>query len=475
MFAKATRNFVSEIDPDGRLVPVVCLNNADNLLPLSLVLIRKRFWFWQQTRYQPSDFTLNDVLAGDQAIQPAVAENPFLKYAGTFGDNLNAKAETELIDGNIGFEGKMTSKLVSSFGLLKKDEVDVQKLLHDSKDKSLDLQHSLIKQTLRKKREVFGIVKERIFTTQECSVTEELEGEGTCSGLLGSLFHRKIKVSVKESGGYQSDSNVSLQIPANTVIAYSIIELDVKVTGQFELCLLPDALGGFEEDSTDSVKLITFCTVPRESPRSVLQAELDRVKSELQAMSGLPQDVRSSLFRDIRDIMKDKSALGFLEALLDQLCDGITPDLSTVEYPILRSTIQSVLDQMPNTNGAEDTPASASPNITAVHMLISALDEMPDDCLSLLGSCCSPRLLQALQALVDGLAGSRLSSLTDDALLPLAEEETYRQAENLFGSCDVTLLKEGTTVEINTGSQSDTRPLVLCIAVRGLAILGNRE
>lgn len=36
---------------------------------------------------------------------------------------------------NLNVEGKDTSKLQSSFGRLKKEEVDVQKLLRDSKDK----------------------------------------------------------------------------------------------------------------------------------------------------------------------------------------------------------------------------------------------------------------------------------------------------------------------------------------------------
>ncbi|CDQ85995.1 unnamed protein product [Oncorhynchus mykiss] len=52
---------------------------------------------------------------------------------------------------------------------------------------------------------------------------------------------------MKHSGSTQTDSDVSLGIPANTVMAYSLIELYVKCNGKFELCLICNN-GGFEID-----------------------------------------------------------------------------------------------------------------------------------------------------------------------------------------------------------------------------------
>lgn len=41
------------------------------------------------------------------------------------------------------------------------------------------------------------------------------------------------QVSVKNSGSLYMDSKVSLEIPAQTVLAYSIIELEVKAHGKY--------------------------------------------------------------------------------------------------------------------------------------------------------------------------------------------------------------------------------------------------
>lgn len=65
MFAKATKNLVSEIDADGSLIPVSRLNDSDGLAPLALVIKRNRYWFWQWPKYLTSDFKLNDVLVGE--------------------------------------------------------------------------------------------------------------------------------------------------------------------------------------------------------------------------------------------------------------------------------------------------------------------------------------------------------------------------------------------------------------------------
>jgi hypothetical protein len=69
MFSTATRNFVEEID-DGSLVPVSSLIDSDKLVPLSLIVKRKRFWIWQKPKYLPTDFTLSDVLTGDTPLTP---------------------------------------------------------------------------------------------------------------------------------------------------------------------------------------------------------------------------------------------------------------------------------------------------------------------------------------------------------------------------------------------------------------------
>ncbi|MEQ2198158.1 hypothetical protein XENOCAPTIV_008719 [Xenoophorus captivus] len=115
MFAVATKNFVEEVDDGGLLIPMCSLNDTVGLL--TVVVKRKRFWFWQKPKYLPTDFSLNDLLTGDSP------------------GNMEAK----FVEANLSLESKDSSKLQSSFGTLKKEEVEVQKLLRDSKDRSAPL------------------------------------------------------------------------------------------------------------------------------------------------------------------------------------------------------------------------------------------------------------------------------------------------------------------------------------------------
>lgn len=76
MFATATRNFVEEVDHGGSLIPVSSLN--DSIALLTVVVKRKRFWFWQKPKYLPTDFILNDILTGDTPIKPGKHQTPSL-------------------------------------------------------------------------------------------------------------------------------------------------------------------------------------------------------------------------------------------------------------------------------------------------------------------------------------------------------------------------------------------------------------
>lgn len=72
MFSKATANFVRQIDPEGSLIHVSRLNDSHKLVPMALVVKRNRIWFWQRPKYQPTDFTLSDLLQGDRVLSPGM-------------------------------------------------------------------------------------------------------------------------------------------------------------------------------------------------------------------------------------------------------------------------------------------------------------------------------------------------------------------------------------------------------------------
>lgn len=66
-----------------------------------------------------------------------VVEADFIKYDGTYGDHIQGTVGANFANSSLNLEGKDSSKLQSSFGSLKKEEVDVQKLLRDTKGRSV--------------------------------------------------------------------------------------------------------------------------------------------------------------------------------------------------------------------------------------------------------------------------------------------------------------------------------------------------
>ncbi|XP_062848451.1 gasdermin Eb [Trichomycterus rosablanca] len=479
MFAKATSKFVSEIDPDGCLIPVSRLNESDNLTLLSLVIKRNRYWFWQRPKYLPSDFSLNHILLGDEPVDPGMIETDFLKYKSTLENNTSGAAEAGIGPGNVNLEGKGSSKLASSFGNLKKQEMDVQKVLRDTKTRRLDLQHSLVRQTLARRHEVFALVKERIVTTQTCSITEEVQGGASCAAFLGLTVPKKIQVSVK-NGSHHSESNVCLEIPAKTALAYCLIELSVKNTGHFELCLLSGSNGGFEVDGPVNASAALLYGAPPEPPLRQLQNELEKLQEHFEVLSGLPVSTRSALLRQLTLLLKDRAAIGALDLALEDLCLGKQPDLGALDkVPSLKEAVQTTLELLQENEDGDHAPAESvtserrlHPSVfTATSVLTSALEEMSDSTLSALESCCQESTLQALHLLVQNVTGNRKCSVKEGALARLAGDEAYDGARRLFASSGVTLRRDGDSIQAHVDSQQGHQPLILCVAICGLASL----
>ncbi|KAK6491363.1 gasdermin-E-like [Huso huso] len=501
MFAKATSNFVKQIDSDGELIPVARLNDSDKLQPLCLVIKRKRFWFWQKPKYISSPFTLSDVLTGDKPIKPVVVDSDFLKYEGTFGDIIGGNVETEVGNLNISMEGKGSSKLQSSFGDLRKQEVDVLHLLQDSEERVINMDHPFVQQTRERPNEVFGVLKEKVITTQKCLISEQVQEEGQCGSMLG-LRAKRIKVSVQENGNMQKDSSVVLEIPPETVLAYSIIELSIKTDGQYELCLLPDKCGGFEAETRKkpvSPELQSLVdgpmdepmepdggwvqrkrsedvrNIPSEAPLSVLKQDLEEFKTQFKPFAEMPEDKRSALFKMVNKVLYDKAVLIVVENVLEQLSSGDKPDLTELEElnPSQKACATALLQAIGYSCEKEskvmemDSLHRSPCLLTATHFLTSAMEEMSNSSLSELASCCDLQIIHALCSLLSSITAEGNSSLET----PLIEEKTFHIAEHLFALSNINLQKDQSAVRATTGKQPGFLPLILCIAVSGLATL----
>ncbi|XP_041726374.1 gasdermin-E-like isoform X1 [Coregonus clupeaformis] len=438
MFSKATKAFVKDTDHDGRLIPVSSLNDTDKLNLRSLIVKTRHRCFWQEPKYQSPGFTLSDVLKprepGDAPLSPTVKECDFVDYSGTFGDkkemNADGNVQAKVADFKLTVGGKWFTKQKLSLGSLNKEKVDVKELYNYSKDRVLDMSHPVIKQTRVNPRAVLGVLTERIMTSLPCPVTNNVRMHGNVGANVSTCVALRGKASMKQSGSTQTDSDVSLGTPANTVMAYSLIELFVKCNGQFEL---------------------------------------EKLSSHFRLLSVLPAAKRSSLLQLLKTTMEDGEAVSVLESVLDRTCDGETPDLGDLEESE-RETVQAILDLVDQCVGKDEIRSSL---LTAIHLIVSAMDGMTDEGLSVLGSCCSPPVLQALQILVQHVAAGsgETLSLRDAGLAVLTEEEVFGRTESLFGHSKVTLKREEDTLRTEMKDQPGYLPLVMSITVKGLASL----
>lgn len=480
MFSKATANFVRQIDPEGSLIHVSRVNDSHKLVPMALVVKRNRIWFWQRPKYQPTVFTLSDLLQGDKVLSPGVSETEFLTYKGTFRDKLSGKLDTDAGSVSVTLEGRGTSKLQSSFGKLKKEELDVKKLLRDSSDRHVNMQHKLVQQ-LEKRAEVLAVVKERILTTSSCSVTQTKKEQCTFQGVLGlvGMLGSSVKVCVKDSNNIEAGSDVSLEIPAGTVIAYSILELEIKKSGHYDICLQPGTIGGIEADSTelswpshDSLSMVDGkCNgekAPEKGPLSVLQNGSQEM--DLSPLAELPQSTRWALFKGLQETLRDGSDLLNLQCELEDLCCGETPDMANHEELTESQTklVSAILDGLGVDCLTENTQGAAYLN--AAHLLVSAMEELPDETLSLLSESC-PDFLEAFDTLLCSLKENNEPLSIQCPPVLLQDSQAFQLAEQLLSSTNVTLRRDTDALWVEAGSKAVVQLLVLCLSVRGLTLL----
>ncbi|XP_031710053.1 gasdermin-E-like [Anarrhichthys ocellatus] len=467
MFSKATANFLRQIDPEGSLIHVSRVNDSKKLVPMALVVKRNRIWFWKRPKYQPTDFTLSDLLQGDTVLSPDVSETEFLTYKGTFRGNLSGTLETEAGSASVTLEGRGSSKLQSCFGNLKKEELDVKKLLRDSSSRLVDMQKPLVQQ-LEKRADVLAVVKERILTTDSCSITQTKSEQCIFQGILGLLGMLGNSVKVKDSNNIEAESDVSLEIPSGTVIAYSVLELEIKKNGHYDICLQPGTIGGIEADSPvswpshHSLDMVDGGCNGKMVPEKVALSELPNGSEEmdLSPLAELPQSPRWALFKRLQETLRDRTALSYMECLLEELCSGETLDIAKHEElsESQRRSLSALLDTL--------NPA----RLNAAHLLVSAMEELPDQTLSLLSES-RPDFLEAFDALMCSLQKSSEPLSIQCLPVPLQDNQAFQLAEQLLSSTNVTLKRDSYRLWSETGNEAGVLPLVLSLSIHGLSLL----
>ncbi|KAG8139108.1 hypothetical protein E2320_001880 [Naja naja] len=497
MFAKATKTFVKEVDSGGNLISVSSLNNLDKVEFLNLVTKKKKTWCWQNPKYHLSSVSLNDLLAEDMRgpIKPVIVESDFVKYEGKFEDCIKGSIDTSLGRINLGSGGSDVVESLSSFGNLKKQEVDLHKLMKDVKERSINLQASLLEPMLERKNDVLCILTEKILTTQKCLISEHIQKEEKIAGMVG-INAKIIKVSVNENGNMMMNSNVVLEIPAPTAIAYGIIELYIKHDGQFELCLLHDQRGGFEKgaiegpsyhssafkdaccphhfDVVDSEKLSgPESPIPSDASLNILSKDVLQLKTQFQPFMNLSEEKRRALYKMICDLLLHEETVLQLENVLDSLCSERSPgiiameELKSPEKPCLEEFLQLVDVHLQSKHQIYNKEL-----LLAAHFLLSALAELSSYSLMLLLACCDLQLVPTLCFLPNMTSEDGTVTLADPVLAPLADPGKFQIAQRLFALSNINLEMTESSIKAVTMKRTIFSPIILYIALNGLHVLG---
>ncbi|KAF7686222.1 gasdermin-E [Silurus meridionalis] len=510
MFEKVTHSLLHRTDQDGTLIAVSRLNDSEKLKPLAVVIKCPRTWFWQRSKYKPTDFTLNDLLQG-KPIEPVIEKKVFLnKYEETQKGSVTGSGEIDMTGVSMEAKGHGKANILSSLGTLHKESVIMRHFLKDSKDRKVDLEHNLIKH-IQGKNQFFTLVKERIFTTCDSTINFSELREGSCTAIL--QFICPAKVRLYQSICLQNTRDVAIAIPPHTVVAYSVFKISIKSDGDYEVDVSPD---GIKKDcittqcSTEEVDGLQPQTqITEESSLSALGKELTNLKATLCELAHLPTKTRVTLLNLFQEILPDPTLLSTLEDKLKKICDEslsdshpYLPDTSNELIDRFLDSLQSdtdnrnrvfkpngLLQTISNQKGsqsaaanwtADNTSHNASPVkptsrrqliLIAMHMLISAAEELTSNDLAWLMKC-SSNTINGLHYLVTRLTNASRVPFCELNFL-LGDGEVAQEVELLFNSSNITLKKDNKELYAEIESGNTVLPFVLCIVIHGLAYLND--
>lgn len=247
-----------------------------------------------------------------------------------------------------------------------------------------------------------------------------------------------------EDGTITTDTNVMLEIPAATTIAYGIMELYVKKDGQFATLHLERSFRSFAVLPAQQ-QMALFCILQK----ILFDEEL------LRALEQVCDDVAGGLW--------SSQAILAMEELTGSQQQDLTAFLKLVGY--------RVQGEHP---GPQDEVSNQKLFATA-YFLVSALAEMPDNATVFLGTCCKLHVIPSLCHLLHALSDDSVCDFQDPTLAPLRDTERFGIVQRLFASADIALERMQFSAKATILKDSCMFPLILCITLSGLYTLSKEH
>ncbi|XP_062291096.1 uncharacterized protein LOC133995635 [Scomber scombrus] len=267
----------------------------------------------------------------------------------------------------------------SSF-TLKKKTVDTNQL-ERMEDKKIKMK---LLTDLKLKKAKLACVYQTVYNTTPVTFNVKAGKCGSFWAMLSNIFKMLLSSNTKEE--------TSFTVPKDTTFAYGLIEIN---TEGGTLGIPPRITEGgnisFDGDGDDSCKTLED-----------LMEEISEKACLLKPLETLPQSSRRNLLKALSELVRDRDALTLLEETLDKEMTECPQSQSV-------SSFMALLRE------------ASSKQRDAVHLLVTAMDSLPDGAAALL-TACSPETLRVLQQLVSCLMENGQARLPDSLPVSLQEE-----------------------------------------------------
>ncbi|KAF3701606.1 hypothetical protein EXN66_Car017294 [Channa argus] len=322
----------------------------------------------------------------------------------------------------------------SSFTLNKK-RVDIEKLTELCNDKKI--KKKLMDELHLQKKEKLTFVHEIIYNTNPITLVGINEQSASASAAVQTFF--KTKVS-----GIKKDMT-SFILPEKKIIAYSLTDIEtddgvLRIPVRWQKRSLACVIGERKQDNS--------CEILKK-----VNKELEWKEYDLKGLVYIPESMRRDLLNKLRELLKDRDNLTLLDRTWDQDITGES------DCP---QSVSSFMELLKTSTDLENVKPT-------VHLLVSAMDTLPDDLPALLTSC-SPDTLRVLNQLVEKLKDDTQTKLPESLPPPLQKEGELSWVVELLCSSGDSL------TELNDQWDQPELTLaellkVLCLVIRGLSLM----
>ncbi|XP_035995790.1 uncharacterized protein LOC105926063 [Fundulus heteroclitus] len=432
MFACETSAVMKSVGAEEELISNPNLNHKVELLTLVKVSQAK---FFQYPKYTAVDCTLPELMEEEDQFAPEVEEELLVK---DFQTSVKTSGSGELKAGEKTVGGAAASASCDSVdGLepvsIKKKKADLKAVR--KKFSGRKLKKEMLKLLKLKDKHKLAFVHQTVYNDGPVKMTKGSAQSGSLSLSYQSVLNLLFKGSREE--------NTTFTVPEKSTFAFGLQEImleDDTMEIPFETWSHKKNFGVFTHDSLDPDLL-------QEAREGISMKE-----TLLKPLTKLPLLARQDLLKKLQEVLDEEEALGLLEEALDQS--------SRDEYECSSSAAVSSFMNLLH------EPKVSTKVMDAVHLLVSAMDALPQAKLRPLTSC-GLETLAVLSQLVESLKDGDEVRLPASVPVPLQQDGELRWAADLLCSSEETL----TELSDSWNRPPEVLLEVLALTVRGVHML----